>query len=100
MDESALYDLIAFLPNQTATIVLDGLRQVTASRTLAVITGVVSIWSMSNAVATVSRALNKFYDAKENRNILYIRLLGIIFALLILVTIILNFILLVAGSLI
>ncbi|MDY5627380.1 MAG: YihY/virulence factor BrkB family protein [Clostridia bacterium] len=100
LDESALYDLIAFLPNQTSTIVLDGLRQVTASKSLAIITGGVSMWSMSNAVATVSRALNKFYDVKENRNILYIRLLGIIFALLILVTIILNFVLLVGGTLI
>ena len=58
------------------------------------------MWSMSNAVATVSRALNKFYDVKESRNILYVRFLGIIFALLILVTIILNFVLLVGGTLI
>lgn len=98
LSEQSLYDLISVFPNQTANIVYDVLHHVSTSKSIAIASGVVSFWSMSNAITTISRALNKFYDAHEDRNFIVIRLIGIFFAVLILLTIILNFVLIIAGS--
>ncbi|MBE7038691.1 MAG: YihY/virulence factor BrkB family protein [Ruminococcaceae bacterium] len=100
LGEENLYDLISILPNQTANLVYDVLHHVSTSKSIAIASGVVSLWSMSNAIVTITKALNKFYDVEENRNFIKTRLIGIFFAILILVTILLNFVLILAGSLI
>lgn len=100
VSEQNLYDLISVLPNQTANVVYDVLHHVSKSRNIAVISGIISFWSMSNAIVTISVALNKFYDVSEDRSFFGLRFLSILFAVIILVTILLNSILIVAGSLI
>ncbi len=100
VSEQNLYDLISVLPNQTANVVYDVLHHVSTSRNIAIISGVISLWSMSNAIVTMSVALNKFFDVSEDRGFFSMRFLSILFSVIILVTILLNSILIVAGSLI
>lgn len=100
LSEENLYDLISILPNQTSMLVYDVLHHVSTSKSIAIVSGTLSLWSMSNAIVTITKALNKFYDVDEDRNFIKTRLIGIFFAILILVTILLNFILILAGSLI
>ena len=100
LSEENLYDLISILPNQTSMLVYEVLHHVSTSKSIAIVSGALSLWSMSNAIVTITKALNKFYDVDESRNFIKTRLIGIFFAILILVTILLNFVLILAGSLI
>lgn len=98
--EDTLYELLSALPKDAYNVVRFVISGVEKSALIILTSGFVGGWSISCAVSTISKALNRMYRIDENRNVLVIRGLGVIFAVLLAMTIILTFFLLVLGNII
>lgn len=98
--EETLFQLLHNLPEQTYQIVIDMLTSVTRSLPIVLIAALIALWSMSSAIGTIAKAINRFYHIRENRHFVKVRLMAMVFAFLIALAIVLSFALLVFGSLI
>ncbi|MBE7029794.1 MAG: YihY/virulence factor BrkB family protein [Ruminococcaceae bacterium] len=98
--ETTLLPLLSALPAQTYHIIVTVLTGVTRSIPIICFSTLVALWSMSGAINAIAKALNRFYRVTENRSIFRLRMVGMLFAFAIAVSIVLSFVLLVLGSLI
>ncbi len=100
LSPNVLFNILSVLPEQTYNLIVDTLTGITRSVPILVVSCIIGIWSMSSAMSTLAKALNQFYDVKENRNFIMIRIWGILFALFIIISMLANLILLVFGTII
>lgn len=98
--EETLFQLLHNLPEQTYRLVIDMLTSVSRSLPIVLIATGIALWSMSSAIGTIAKAINRFYQVKEDRHFIKVRLMAVIFALLIALAIVLSLSLLVFGALI
>ena len=98
--EETLFKLLSNLPNEVYTIVVYILTGVERSTVIIAISGILSIWSISGAVSTINKALNRMYQTEESRHFIIIRSIGFVFAILLAVLIILTFFLIIMGNVI
>jgi uncharacterized BrkB/YihY/UPF0761 family membrane protein len=61
IDEKFMWDYLGVLPNETIDALYTMIRSVTHTRTMTLTVVLITMWSMSNAISTITRALNKFY---------------------------------------
>lgn len=100
IDEGFMWDYLGVLPNETIDALYTMIRSVTHTSAMTLTVVLITMWSMSNAISTITRALNRFYHVRETRNYIVIRILGMLFALFIVAAIFISFILLVYGQII
>ena len=100
IDEKFMWDFLGVLPDETLDAIYTMIRSVTHTSAMTLTVVIITMWSMSNAISTITRALNKFYHVKETRNFFVIRILGMLFALFIVAAVLISFILLVYGQII
>lgn len=100
IDEGFMWDYLGVLPNETIDALYAMIRSVTHTSAMTLTVVLITMWSMSNAISTITRALNRFYHVRETRNYIVIRILGMLFALFIVAAIFISFILLVYGQII
>lgn len=98
--EETLFSLLSNLSKEIYDIVYYILTGVERSTTIIITSGVVAIWSISRAIATINKALNRMYETDESRSFIIIRVIGFVFAILLALIIILTFFLLIMGNLI
>lgn len=95
-------DLIAFLPNDTGTLVKNMLVHTVhaKSKTLLVISMMGGLWIASEGIAAIIRGLNKSYGVKEDRNFIQINFLALISTIGLTIMMILEIILIIFGEII
>ena len=90
------------VPAETVTLVQDSLERVTAQQSssgiaMAVVGGVLALWSLTGAMETLMWALNSAYDREETRGFVKRRLTALAMVVLMIVSFALAFGLLVLG---
>ena len=98
IEEGMLWNFLGVLPTETLSALYTMLRSVTHTPLMVIFILIITMWSMSCAVEAISRALNKFYHVKETRNLIALRVVGLLFAIFIVVAILISFVLLVYGE--
>lgn len=98
--EDTLFKLLSTLPREVYDVAMYMLTGVSRSTPIIIASGVVALWSVSCAIKTINKALNRMYKVAESRSFVLIRSLGFLFALLLAVIIILTFFLLILGNVI
>ncbi len=96
--EQTMFFLLNALSPDVATIISDLISSVPESITITITSGYLSLWSISGAITTISRALNRFYGVEEDRHFLIVRLYGVVFTLLLIVSLVITFGLLIFGT--
>jgi membrane protein len=100
--QDALDHIGRMLPQLSDKVIADAFTDIQKSRkgSLLSIGLLASIWSASNGVSAIIKALNKAYDEEENRPFWKVKLVSFIFTILLAVMIFLSLILLIFGKLI
>ncbi len=98
--EQTMFFLLNALSPDAASIISQVISSVPKSITITITSGLLSLWSVSGAVSTISRALNEFYGVTEDRHFLLVRFHGVVFTLLIIAAIIVTFGFLIFGTVI
>ena len=98
--EETLFSLLSNLSKEIYNLVYYILTGVQRSTPIIVTSGIVAIWSVSRAITTIIKALNRMYETVESRGFVIIRVIGFVFAILLALVIILTFFLLVMGNVI
>lgn len=98
--EETLFSLLSNLSKEIYNIVYYILTGVQRSTPIIIISGIIAIWSVSRAIMTFSKALNRMYKTAESRSFIAIRIIGFVFAIFLALIIILTFFLLVMGNVI
>lgn len=96
--EGIIRESLSTFPQQARDIILYLLNEIDKNPTVITLCSVLSAWSISCAVDSISKSLNKMYNIKEKRRFLNVRFIGIIFAVLFLSVIVLTFAFLVYGN--
>ena len=83
-----LYDyIIYFFPAYVTQIIRDVLGNLTGEKTVIALLGFISLWTMSGALMTATKAMNRLYGITENRNFVVLRLNAAFYALLFMILI-------------
>lgn len=98
--EDMMWNFLNAFPHETADAIYGVLKGLTHTKTTVITAVILSMWSMSGAMNVIARALNKFYHVRENRNFFVIRIIGMLFAIFVVVSVLASFVLLVYGTLI
>jgi len=100
LTEDMLFDVLKALPDESVSLVWDIITGVARSKGIIITSALVAIWSVSAAIGTVAKAINRFYHIKEKRNIFVVRLKGMFYVTVTVFLIIAGFSAVVFGSLI
>lgn len=100
LTEDMLFDVLTALPDETVSLVWDIITGVAKSKGIIVISSLVALWSVSAAIGTVAKAINRFYGISDRRNVFVIRLKGMFYVVVTTFLIIAGFSAVVFGSLI
>ncbi len=100
LTEDMLFDVLKALPDESVSLVWDIITGVAKSKGIIITSALVAIWSVSAAIGTVAKAINRFYHIKEKRNIFVVRLKGMFYVAVTVFLIIAGFSAVVFGSLI
>jgi len=98
--EETLFKLFSALPKDVYDTIISMLTGIEINLTIVILSGVIALWSMSGAISTINKGLNRMYRTKESRNQLIIRSIGVLFSFLLAITIVLTFSMLILGNLI
>lgn len=98
--EQTMFFLLNALSPDAAAIIYELISSVPQNLAITITSGLLSLWSVSGAISTISKALNQFYDVTEDRHFLAVRFYGVIFTLLMIAAIIVTFGFLIFGTLI
>lgn len=96
--EEIITDSLSSFPQQAREIILYLLTEIDKNPIVIATCGILSVWSISCAVDSICKSLNKMYNIKETRGFFKVRFIGIIFAVLLMSAIILTFTFLVYGN--
>lgn len=100
MGEGVIWNILQTLPDETADILYSMLKNLAHTKTIIITVILLSMWSMSGTMSVIAKALNRFYHVYENRNIIIVRVIGMMFAVFVVISVLVAFVLLVYGSLI
>ena len=84
----AILDALTLLPNDIEKIISELVTNTHTSGVLILVLICISIWTLSAALATISKSFNVFYGVKETRNPVLHRISAVIWAVLMLALII------------
>ncbi len=98
--EDMLLGLLKIFPKETVNLILDILGNISRSKGLITTSLVLSVWSMSGAMVSITKSLNTFYSITETRNIIVLRLQCIAYAIMLIISIIFSFTLIIFGGVI
>lgn len=79
--------VIHFFPTYVSQVITDVLGNLPAEKTVIVLLGFISLWTMSGALMTATKIMNKLYGITEKRNFIILRLNAAFYALLFIVLI-------------
>jgi membrane protein len=98
----ALDNIGRVLPQLSNATIVDAYSEIQKSRSGSILSiGLLAtLWSASNGVSAIIKALNKAYDEEENRPFWKVRLISFIFTIILAVMIFLSLVLLIFGKLI
>lgn len=99
--EEVLVNIADFVPETSALVIADILREITLQRSdaLVPIGMIATFWAASNGITAMIKGLNKAYDEAETRAWWKIRGIALLFTLAVAVVILVSFTLLVFGHL-
>lgn len=100
LTEDMLYDVLNALPADTVYVVWQIISGVGGSISIIIVSGFVAMWSLSSAIGTVAKAVNRFYSVEEKRNFIFLRIKGMFYAIVAVLLVIASFTVVVFGSLI
>ena len=100
LTEDMLFEVLTALPDESVSLVWDIITGVAKSKGIIIIAAAVAIWSVSAAISTVAKSINRFYHITEKRNFFLIRLKGMFYVAVTVFLIIAGFSAVVFGSLI
>lgn len=91
VDPSFIRNLVSYLPESTASIILSFVDQIalTSSASLLSVSLLLGLWSASSGVRQLIRIINKAYQLQENRSFFEMAFLGLAFTLGLIVMILL-----------
>lgn len=98
--EETLFTLFSALPRDVYDTVINLLTGINISLPIVIFSSIIALWSMSGAISTINKGLNRMHRAKESRNQIIIRSIGMVFAFLLAITIVLAFSTLILGNVI
>lgn len=96
--QTLLFNLIRALPADAEEIVMNMLLNFTGSTPIIITACLFALWSTSNVINTITKALNRFYSTSETRSFIKTRIWCLLFAVIIIITIILCFALIIFGE--
>lgn len=100
LTEDMLYEVLKALPDESVSLAWDIITGVAKSKGIIITSALVALWSVSAAISTVAKAINRFYHIKEKRNFFVIRLKGMFYVAVTVFLIIAGLSAVVFGSLI
>jgi membrane protein len=100
--EKIINGITRIMPSVSNKTISEALGQIRQSRSTALLSigMIATIWSASNGVGAVMKALNKAYDEEETRKFIQVKGLSALFTVILAVVILLSFVLLVFGKII
>ncbi len=93
-----LLSLISYLPRDMELLITELLLSFKGTLPIIIISSVLGLWYVSNVIATLSKAMNRFYAARETRGFIKHRLMLLFFAMFIIIVIFLSFALVIFGQ--
>ncbi len=98
--EDMLYGFLNLFPKEISNMVIDILGNISRSKGLIITALVMSVWTMSGAMVSITKSLNSFYSITETRNIIVLRLQCIAYAIMLIISIVFSFTLIIFGGVI
>lgn len=95
-----MYNVLAFLPHKVEILLVNMLKSHGESTAVIAITAALSITTMSGFILTAEKGLIRFYKLEDTRGFWMSRIIAVIFAVLIFVSIIASFGLIIFGRII
>lgn len=95
-----MYNVLAFLPHKIEILLVNMLKSHGESTAVIAITAALSITTMSGFIITAEKGLIRFYKLEDTRGFWMSRIIAVIFAILIFVSIIASFGLIIFGRII
>lgn len=96
--EEMLVRLVNMLPADVGGVIDDVLTNISMGRHLVIMSSVLTMWTMSNALITIAKSLNIFYEADETRNFFVFRIYAFGHAFLLLSMILVSLVAFVFGG--
>lgn len=88
------------LPKDVENLVISLITGTSQSTTLMITALAITVWSVSGAMVSMTKALNCFYNIKETRNFFAVRIKNVFYAVLITLSIVFCFIMIIFGGVI
>ncbi len=98
--EDMLYGILNLFPHEIADMVLGILNNISRSKGLITTSLIMSAWTMSAAMVSITKSLNSFYSINESRNIISLRITCLVYAIMLIVSIAFIFTLIIFGGVI
>lgn len=96
--QSLLFSLIRTLPHEAEEVIMNMLLDFHGGLAIIITCSVLALWCISNVINTLRKAMNRFYGVTETRHFIKTRILGLFFALIIIVLVVLSFALIIFGE--
>lgn len=96
--QEMMLSVITYLPRDMEALITELIMSFKGSMPIIIICAVLALWYMSNVIATLTKAMNRFYGLKETRGYLKQRLVYLFFAVSIIMLIFLSFALIIFGQ--
>ena len=96
--QSLLFSLIRALPREAEEVIMNMLLDFHGGLAIIISCSVLALWCISNVINTLRKAMNRFYGVTETRHFIKTRILGLFFALIIIVLVVLSFALIIFGE--
>ena len=96
--QEMLFSLISYLPRDLEKLITELLMTFRGSIPIIITSAVLGLWYISNVIATLTKAMNRFYGVKETRGYIKLRLMSVFFAIFTILVIFLSFALVIFGQ--
>ena len=96
--QETLFSIISYLPRDMEILIKEMLMTFSGSLPIIIIASVLGIWYISNVINTITKAVNRFYGAKESRGFFKLRFLSIMYALSVIIIVFISFALVIFGE--
>ena len=98
--EEILIKFLTFFSKDTAMLIKGVIVNFSSGKSLVTISALLAIWTMSNAILTISNSINSFYTISQPRSFFAHRFLAIVYALLLFLSFILSMVLIIFAGVI
>lgn len=100
--QNVIHYIQLVLPEMSASTITDAFAEIQQSRSGSLLSFglLITLWSASNGISAVMKALNKAYDAEETRPFWKVKAISLVFTIVLAVVIVSSFVMLVFGRVI